>query len=814
MSRRAGDVYAAGLWHCPSGHYDGPHEDVVAALIREAAEETGVSIKPAAVRFAVLVHHRAPGGGVRVGMFFEVRAWQGVPRVREPAVCDAMCWFPLDVLPASMVAYCRAGLDAYRSGQLMAVHFQDPGDPIPYFPGIDRMATSTGHCRQIGPPPFTAPPKFRNGTVPPFHERGAICGIHPGRLVRALQRGPWLSRTRGRGEEFARRARAGARGGRALDACSGTGEMAAYLASLGYGVDFAEGALERARSEHAGVEGVRWLCLDVEHDDLADLSEDGYDLITLRLCIAFVRDRARVLRRLAALLREEGVLVVITPITENTSSERRHIALDEDELVALTDGFENVERFDAAGLAVLVLRGTGGSFSAQEKLRPAPQAVLGAAVVVTDAYGRVLLGRSTRGMWELPGGRIETGEAAPAAAVRELTEETGLTARPQDAHVVTVLHDDRLDVRRVTAVVRLTGWGGELGLPEPHRFMRWEWHDLPTLTTLGKIFAPSAQALNAVWPGILPGLPPVHSYVCATTVPPVPGEPAEAVRLRGRMADIVIGNDWAPSPRVQAALREVPRHRFVPEAALETAYHDDLAVVTVRDSPRTALSSVSAAWLQAHMIEELRLEPGTTVLEVGSGGYNAELLAHVVGDRGRVVTVDVDPHVVHRTQRLCAEAGSGRVTAVVGDGGLGAPGHVPARGFDGLVITHSTADIAPSWREQLAEGARLVVPLEMGATPARSLWSGVETCCTRSTGRTADSCGTVVPPPAPLRPSLWPAARSPCGGRTGRPATPPGSMRRCAGPVTSSPPASWSGVPSISRPCRSTPRPHCRGSAA
>ncbi|MCX5103949.1 hypothetical protein [Streptomyces sp. NBC_00439] len=299
--------------------------------------------------------------------------------------------------------------------------------------------------------------------------------------------------------------------------------------------------------------------------------------------------------------------------------------------------------------------------------------------------------------------------------MRELTEETGLTARLEDTHVVTVLHDDRLDVRRVTAVVRLTCWGGDLGLPEPHRFVRWEWHDLPTLTTLGKIFAPSAQALNAVWPGILPGLPPVHSYVCAATVPPVPGEPAEAVRLRGRMADIVTGNNWAPSPRVQAALREVPRHRFVPEAPLETAYHDDLAVVTVRDSSRTALSSVSAAWLQAHMIEELRLEPGTTVLEVGSGGYNAELLAHVVGRRGRVVTVDnIDPHVVHRTQRLCAEAGSGRVTALLGDGGLGAPGHVLARGFDGVVITHSTADIAPSWREQFAEGARLVVPLEMG----------------------------------------------------------------------------------------------------
>ncbi|MFI8952710.1 methyltransferase, FxLD system [Streptomyces sp. NPDC053750] len=506
-------------------------------------------------------------------------------------------------------------------------------------------------------------------------------------------------------------------GGRALDVGCGTGEMSVYLASIGYtvdGADFAEGALERARAEHAGVEGVRWLSFDVERDDLTALAEDGYDLIVLRLCIAFIRDRARVLRRLAARLREGGALVIITPIGENTPEERRHIALDENELAALTDGFEDVEQFDAEGLAVLVLRGPAGSFSAEEKLRPEPQAVFGAAVVVTDTFGRVLLGRSTRGMWELPGGHIETYEAAPAAAVRELNEETGLTARVDDAHVITVLHDDRLDVRRVTAVVRISRWDGEPALPEPHRFVRWEFHDLNTLVTLGKIFAPSAHALTAVWPGVLPGLPSVHSYACSAAVPPVPGEPAEAVRLRERMADIVISKGWAPSPRVQAALREVPRHRFVPETRLETAYHDDLAVVTVRESPQTALSSVSAAWLQADMIEQLRLVPGMTVLEVGSGGYNAELLAHVLGERGRVVTVDVDPYVVHRTQRLCAEAGSGRVTAVLGDGRLGAPSHVPANGFDGIVITHNASDIAPAWREQLAEGARLVVPLEMG----------------------------------------------------------------------------------------------------
>lgn len=58
--------------------------------------------------------------------------------------------------------------------------------------------------------------------------------------------------------------------------------------------------------------------------------------------------------------------------------------------------------------------------------------------------------------------------------------------------------------------------------------------------------------------------------------------------MRERMADAVISKGSVPSPQVRAALREVPRHRFVPETRLETACHDDLAVVTVRESPRTA----------------------------------------------------------------------------------------------------------------------------------------------------------------------------------------------------------------------------------
>ncbi|MFJ8648789.1 NUDIX domain-containing protein [Streptomyces sp. NPDC093546] len=139
LSRRAGAVYAAGMWHLPSGHLDGPHEDVVDALMREAREETGVVIERADVRAAVTVHHRSPGGGARVGFFFAVHRWRGAPEIREPAVCDGMDWFPLDALPSPMVAYCRAGLDAYGSGARLALHFQEPGDPVAYARESDRL---------------------------------------------------------------------------------------------------------------------------------------------------------------------------------------------------------------------------------------------------------------------------------------------------------------------------------------------------------------------------------------------------------------------------------------------------------------------------------------------------------------------------------------------------------------------------------------------------------------------------------------------------------------------------------------------------
>ncbi|MEU8238513.1 methyltransferase, FxLD system [Actinoplanes missouriensis] len=165
------------------------------------------------------------------------------------------------------------------------------------------------------------------------------------------------------------------------------------------------------------------------------------------------------------------------------------------------------------------------------------------------------------------------------------------------------------------------------------------------------------------------------------------------------------------SPAVEAAFLAVRREHFLPAGTpLETAYGYDNSVVTKRDEGGTALSSVSAAYIQARMLEQADLRPGMRVLEIGSGGLNAALIAEIVGDQGHVVTVDIDPDVTARAAKLLDEAGYSRVRVLVADADDGVPNE---EAFDAIIVTVGAWDVSPSWLRQLAPDGALVLPLVM-----------------------------------------------------------------------------------------------------
>lgn len=161
---------------------------------------------------------------------------------------------------------------------------------------------------------------------------------------------------------------------------------------------------------------------------------------------------------------------------------------------------------------------------------------------------------------------------------------------------------------------------------------------------------------------------------------------------------------------VEDAIRAVDRHHFVPEARREDAYAAEHAEVTKRDTRGVALSSISAARIQAFMLEQADIQPGMRVLEIGSGGLNAAMIARLVGDTGEVTSIDIDMDVIERADHLLSTGGFERVRVAVADGDNGYPPNAP---YDRILVTVEAADLPETWMRQLAPDGRIVVPLRV-----------------------------------------------------------------------------------------------------
>jgi protein-L-isoaspartate(D-aspartate) O-methyltransferase len=183
--------------------------------------------------------------------------------------------------------------------------------------------------------------------------------------------------------------------------------------------------------------------------------------------------------------------------------------------------------------------------------------------------------------------------------------------------------------------------------------------------------------------------------------------------LRERLAAQVVAANRIGSERVAAALHAVPRHLFLPELPPEETYRD-AAIVTKRDAAGQPISSSSQPAIMAIMLDQLDLAPGQRVLEIGAGtGYNAALISHIVGEKGQVTSVDIDPELVALAREHLASAGYEAVTVACSDGAGGYPARAP---YDRVIATVGVADLAPAWLEQAVPRARIVVPLDVRGT--------------------------------------------------------------------------------------------------
>ncbi len=186
------------------------------------------------------------------------------------------------------------------------------------------------------------------------------------------------------------------------------------------------------------------------------------------------------------------------------------------------------------------------------------------------------------------------------------------------------------------------------------------------------------------------------------------GSAPGADEARARLARSLRDSGRVLTPAIAAAFEAVPRHVFVPELSPAQVYQDE-ALVIKYGADGVPVSSSSQPAMMAIMAEQLGLAPGQRVLEIGTGtGYNAAVLAHVVGPGGSVTTVDIESDLVARARAGLAAAGYPEVRVSCADGGYGDPAGAP---FDRIIVTAGAWDIAPAWLEQLAPGGRLVLPL-------------------------------------------------------------------------------------------------------
>jgi protein-L-isoaspartate(D-aspartate) O-methyltransferase len=152
-------------------------------------------------------------------------------------------------------------------------------------------------------------------------------------------------------------------------------------------------------------------------------------------------------------------------------------------------------------------------------------------------------------------------------------------------------------------------------------------------------------------------------------------------------------------PRIVAAMRDVPRHRFVPEAWRDGAYDD-------RPLPIGEGQTISQPYMVAIMSEALDVSPTHRVLEIGTGsGYQAAILGALARE---VISIERHDALAAAARAVLGELGIANVEVVVGDGTEGYAAGAP---YDRILVTAGAPVVPETLKHQLADAGRLIIPV-------------------------------------------------------------------------------------------------------
>jgi len=177
------------------------------------------------------------------------------------------------------------------------------------------------------------------------------------------------------------------------------------------------------------------------------------------------------------------------------------------------------------------------------------------------------------------------------------------------------------------------------------------------------------------------------------------GSAAEYERLRLEMVRSQIVARGISNERVLAAMREVPRHEFVPPSLQDHAYQD-------RPLPIGLSQTISQPYIVAAMTELDDLREGSRVLEIGTGsGYQAAVIHEIVGE---VYSIEIIEELAQRAEKTLRGLGYDSAHVRHGDGYLGWPEEAP---FDAILVTAAPPEVPRALLEQLSMGGHMVIPV-------------------------------------------------------------------------------------------------------